>query len=302
MDDITTIQIERDEELGLTVWLDGNKHTVAIGLDASWYVRTVVSLPVELSKRELDAQVCEELQIQFATDTSDWYFDFVALQEAPFLDGLCAWEIFALASQRMVSIRKLCDEKQWRLMCVAPLETLAQAQLGRGICFYPTRQQRQHQLWRKRCIKGGVMLCAGFVLAIGLGSGYSLASGFWYDNPHQNKEIAQVLPLAESHTNPEPWMVQEFEREKQPLEFYSLKDLRLVGFIQQGRNTHALIHVKGQQRLGIQSVPLGAYLGQNFGRVSQITHNAVLLQELHQDELGRWIAREASLQLTDDAS
>ncbi|NBW69359.1 MAG: hypothetical protein EBR47_11965, partial [Betaproteobacteria bacterium] len=205
MDDITTIQIERDEELGLTVWLDGNKHTVAIGLDASWYVRTVVSLPVELSKRELDAQVCEELQIQFATDTSDWYFDFVALQEAPFLDGLCAWEIFALASQRMVSIRKLCDEKQWRLMCVAPLETLAQAQLGRGICFYPTRQQRQHQLWRKRCIKGGVMLCAGFVLAIGLGSGYSLASGFWDDNPHQNKEIAQVLPLAESHTNPEPW-------------------------------------------------------------------------------------------------
>jgi len=302
MDDITTIQIERDEELGLTVWLDGNKHTVAIGLDASWYVRTVVSLPVELSKRELDAQVCEELQIQFATDTSDWYFDFVALQEAPFLDGLCAWEIFALASQRMVSIRKLCDEKQWSLMCVAPLETLAQAQLGRGVCFYPTRQQRQHQLWRKRCIKGGVMLCAGFVLAIGLGSGYSLASGFWDDNPHQNKEIAQVLPLAESHPNPEPWMVQEFEREKQPLEFYSLKDLRLVGFIQQGRNTHALIHVKGQQRLGIQSVRLGAYLGQNFGRVSQITHNAVLLQELHQDELGRWIAREASLQLTDDAS
>lgn len=302
MDDITTIQIERDEELGLTVWLDGNKHTVAIGLDASWYVRTVVSLPVELSKRELDAQVCEELQIQFATDTSDWYFDFVALQEAPFLDGLCAWEIFALASQRMVSIRKLCDEKQWSLMCVAPLETLAQAQLGRGVCFYPTRQQRQHQLWRKRCIKGGVMLCAGFVLAIGLGSGYSLASGFWDDNPHQNKEIAQVLPLAESHPNPEPWMVQEFEREKQPLEFYSLKDLRLVGFIQQGRNTHALIHVKGQQRLGIQSVRLGAYLGQNFGRVSQITHNAVLLQELHQDELGRWMAREASLQLTDDAS
>jgi len=302
MDEITTIQIERDEELGLTVWLDGNKHTVAIGLDASWYVRTVVSLPVELSKRELDAQVCEELQIQFATDTSDWYFDFVALQEAPFLDGLCAWEIFALASQRMVSIRKLCDEKQWSLMCVAPLETLAQAQLGRGVCFYPTRQQRQHQLWRKRCIKGGVMLCAGFVLAIGLGSGYSLASGFWDDNPHQNKEIAQVLPLAESHPNPEPWMVQEFEREKQPLEFYSLKDLRLVGFIQQGRNTHALIHVKGQQRLGIQSVPLGAYLGQNFGRVSQITHNAVLLQELHQDELGRWMAREASLQLTDDAS
>ena len=302
MDEITTIQIERDEELGLTVWLDGNKHTVAIGLDASWYVRTVVSLPVELSKRELDAQVCEELQLQFATDTSDWYFDFVALQEAPFLDGLCAWEIFALASQRMVSIRKLCDEKQWSLMCVAPLETLAQAQLGRGVCFYPTRQQRQHQLWRKRCIKGGVMLCAGFVLAIGLGSGYSLASGFWDDNPHQNKEIAQVLPLAESHPNPEPWMVQEFEREKQPLEFYSLKDLRLVGFIQQGRNTHALIHVKGQQRLGIQSVPLGAYLGQNFGRVSQITHNAVLLQELHQDELGRWMAREASLQLTDDAS
>ncbi len=303
MDETTRIQVvERDEERGLTVWTDRHSQSVAIGLDESWYVRSVVSLPVELSNRELYAQVCEELQILFATDASDWFFDFVALHEAPPLDGLRVWEIYALASQRMASIRKMCVDKQWRLMCVAPLATLAQAQLGIGVCFYPTRQQRQHQLWRKRCIKGGVVLCAGLVLSLGLGSGYSLASAYWDDSHHQNKEIAQALPPVESHPRPEPWMVKEFERDKQALEFYSLKDLRLVGFIQQGSSSHALILVHGQQHLGIQSVPLGAYLGQNFGRVLQIRHNAVLLHELHQDHSGLWIERETSLQLTTDAS
>jgi len=302
MGETPKIQIERNEEQGLTVWIDKHSQSVAIGLDASWYVRSMVSLPVELSNRELHAQVSEELQIQFPADSNDWFFDCAALHEKPSLDGLRVWEVFALASQRMASIRKMSDENQWRLTCVAPLTTLAQAQLGTGVCFYPTRQQRQHQLWRKRCIKGGVMLCAGLVLSLGLGSGYSLASAYWDDSHYQTKEIAQAVPQVESHPSAEPWMEKEFQREKQPLEFYSLQDLRFVGFIQQGKSANALILVRGQQRLGIQSVPVGAYLGQNFGRVLQITHNAVLLHELHQDDSGRWMGRDTSLQLTADAS
>ena len=61
----TKIQIDRDEALGLTVWIDTPSQSVSIGLEESWYVRTVVSLPVELSERELSEQVSEELQMQF---------------------------------------------------------------------------------------------------------------------------------------------------------------------------------------------------------------------------------------------
>jgi len=86
----TKIQIDRDEALGLTVWIDTPSQSVSIGLEESWYVRTVVSSPVELSERELSEQVSEELQMQFPSETSEWIFDFMTLHQAPPVDGLRA--------------------------------------------------------------------------------------------------------------------------------------------------------------------------------------------------------------------
>ena len=296
------IQVDRDEKLGLTVWIETHTQSVSIGLEESWYVRSLVSLPIDLSEREIRSQVCEELQIQFLSDSRDWLYDYLALNEVPPVDGLRVWEVFALASKHMAAICKMCDEKQWHLTCVAPLATLAQAQLGIGACFYPSRQHRQHQLWRKRFIKGGLGLCAGLVLSFGLGSGYSLASAYWENASDHPKEFVQVIPSVESHTRPAPWMEKEFERVKEPLELYNLEDLRLVGFIQQGKSANALVSVSGQRNLGIQSVRLGEHLGKNFDRIQQITHNALLLNELHQDASGVWIERETSLKLATDAS
>jgi len=296
------IQSDRFEELGLTVWVDTHSQLVSIGLEESWYVRSVVSLPVELSERELKSQVHEELQIQLPSESSDWLFDFTPLNAAPPVDGLRTWEVFALASKRMATLHNMCHEKQWRLACVAPLVTLAQAQLGTGVCFYPTRQQRVRQLWRKRCIKGGVGVCVALVMSLGLGSGYSLASAYWSDNRLVPQEIAQLEVPVENTPQHEAWMLKEFERTKEPLEFYGLEDLQLVGFIQQERHTKALILVKGQQKLGIYKVREGEYLGKNFGRILQITHSAVVLNELHQDDVGVWTERKTSLQLVTDAT
>jgi Tfp pilus assembly protein PilP len=257
---------------------------------------------VELSERELKSQVYEELQIQFPSESSDWLFDFAPLNAAPPVDGLRTWEVFALASKRMATLHNMCHEKQWRLACVAPLVTLAQAQLGTGVCFYPTRQQRVRQLWRKRCIKGGVGVCVALVMSLGLGSGYSLASAYWSDNTLVPQEIAQLEVPVENTPQHEAWMLKEFERTKEPLEFYGLEDLQLVGFIQQGRHAKALILVKGQQKLGIYNVREGEHLGKNFGRILQITHSAVVLNELHQDDVGVWTERKTSLQLVTDAT
>jgi type IV pilus assembly protein PilP len=97
-------------------------------------------------------------------------------------------------------------------------------------------------------------------------------------------------------------MEKELHRIKEPLESFTLEDLRAVGFIEQDKNTKALILVKGQQSLGIQSVRLGDHLGKNLGRVLQITHKAILLQELHQDDSGAWFERKISLQVALDAT
>jgi hypothetical protein len=302
MSEQAQVHVDQDAPLGLTVWIETHTQAVSVGLDESWYVRSVVSLPADLTEREIYSQICEELHIQFPSDANDWLFDFVAWDGAPPVDGLRVWEVFALAGKNMAVIRKMCDDKQWRLTCVAPLAKLAQAQLGTGVCFYPSRKQRLHQLWRKRCIKSGLGVCAVLALSFGGSASYSLASAYWGDVQHPATELVQAIPMVESHPRPAPWMVKEFERIKEPLERHNLEDLRLVGFIQQGKSTQALIRVKGQQSLGVQSVRLGDYLGKNFGRVLQITPNAVLLNELHQVDAGEWKALEASLQLVTDGS
>lgn len=295
-------QVDHDAALGLTVWIETHTQLVSVGLEESWYVRSVVSLPADLTEREIYSQICEEMQIQFPSDANDWLFDFAAWDGAPPVDGLRVWEVFALASKNMAVICKMCDDKQWRLKCIAPLAKLAQSQLGTGVCFYPSRKQRLHQLWRKRCIKSGLGLCAVLVLSIGWGTGYSFASAYWGDVSHPPKDLVQAISADESYSRPAPWMLKEFVRTKEPLEHHNLEDLRFVGFIQQGKNTQALISVKGQQSLGVQSVRLGNYLGKNFGRVLQITPNAVLLNELHQVDAGEWKALEVSLQLVTDGS
>ena len=297
----TTVPVDQAQIQGLTVWINTQTQAVSVGLEESWYARSVVSLPIDLSEREVHSQLREELHLQYPSESDDWLIDYVALNEAPPLDGLRTWVVYALANKHMAHIRQMCVENQWRLAHVAPLATLAQAQLSTGVCFYPSRQQRQRQLWRKRCIKGALGLCVGLILSLGLGSGYSLANAYWSGTYQAPQELV-TSTLVKHQPLPEPWMVKEFERAKQPLEFYNLSDVRLVGFIQQGNNTHALIRVNGQPSLGVQSLRIGDYLGKNFGRVQQMTDNAIAIKELQQDTSGAWSENEISLQLLADNS
>lgn len=294
-------QIQRNEELGFTLWVDTKNQSVAIGLEASWYVRTLLSLPVELNDREVNSQICEELQIQFPSETSQWHFDYAALNPATAVDGLGAWEVFALSNKHMDSLLAMCNDKQWKLVCVAPLSTLAQGQWGSGVRFYPSRQQRLSQLWRKRCLRGGMGLCAGILLSMGLGSGYSIASAYWGNKTNLPKEVAPVQPLLAKEPSLEPWMAQEFGRIQGPLEHYPLEELLLVGVIHQSGKTNALIRIKQPQNLELHSVRVGDYLGNKFGRIVIISPESIWIHERLQDDSGAWIERESRLQLVSNA-
>ncbi len=41
----------------------------------------------------------------------------------------------------------------------------------------------------------------------------------------------------------------------------------------------------------------GNYLGQNYGRITKVGENEVVLRELVQDAAGEWVERVATLQL-----
>lgn len=90
----------------------------------------------------------------------------------------------------------------------------------------------------------------------------------------------------------------ELNRRKQPLEAYSLDTMRMVGSLNRDGQRVALVKVDSL----LYQVRAGSYLGQNYGRVDQITETDITLREIVQDPSGEWTERPAALQLQEDAS
>jgi type IV pilus assembly protein PilP len=88
----------------------------------------------------------------------------------------------------------------------------------------------------------------------------------------------------------------DLTRRKEPLEAYPLESLQMVGTLQRGRSTYALVRTTEKD---IYQVKVGNYLGQNFGVIVGITDNEIKLKELVQDGTGDWTERSSTLQLAD---
>ena len=50
----------------------------------------------------------------------------------------------------------------------------------------------------------------------------------------------------------------------------------------------------------IYQVRVGNYLGQNYGRINEVTESSLVLREIVQDAAGEWIERTATLQLSEE--
>ncbi len=85
----------------------------------------------------------------------------------------------------------------------------------------------------------------------------------------------------------------ELNRRKEPLEAFPLDAMAMVGSLDRGGKRVALVRV---DKL-LYQVKVGDYLGQNYGRVTQISESDVGLREIVQDAAGEWIERNAQLQL-----
>lgn len=84
-------------------------------------------------------------------------------------------------------------------------------------------------------------------------------------------------------------------RPKEPMEAYPLESIKYVGLLSRSKLTYALLKTPDN---GVQQVKIGNYVGQNFGKVTQITDSEVILKEIVQDDLsGDWIERVSNLVL-----
>jgi type IV pilus assembly protein PilP len=85
-------------------------------------------------------------------------------------------------------------------------------------------------------------------------------------------------------------------RNREFLEGFSLDTLKMVGTFKVGNNFYGLV----QSRDGlVHKVQPGNYLGQNDGKVTEITGGKISLVEIIPDGLGGYIERPASLALSD---
>lgn len=90
----------------------------------------------------------------------------------------------------------------------------------------------------------------------------------------------------------------DLDRPREPLEAYPLESLKVVGLLQQGKLTYALIRADKI----LHQVKIGNYLGQNFGMITDIKMypdggGEVSVRELVQDPAGDWVERASTLLL-----
>ena len=82
-------------------------------------------------------------------------------------------------------------------------------------------------------------------------------------------------------------------RRREPLEAYPLEALKMVGVLKQ-RGIFALVKTPDNNLFQVKS---GNYLGQNFGRITEISDAAIKLREIVQDSNGNWEEKDQTLLL-----
>lgn len=113
-------------------------------------------------------------------------------------------------------------------------------------------------------------------------------------SPFDSSVIARPLP-------PEPSGVPgevdiDFDRPREPLESFPLDSLRMVGSLEQDGVRHALVRTPDRT---IHTVRPGDYMGQNFGRIIEITMREIRLMEVVPDAFGGYVEQENSVALSE---
>lgn len=89
----------------------------------------------------------------------------------------------------------------------------------------------------------------------------------------------------------------DMNRRKEPLESFPLESLAMVGSMQQGKTSFALVRTPQRD---VYQVRVGNYMGQDYGVVTLINDNEIRLKELVQDGAGDWSERTSTLLLQSD--
>jgi type IV pilus assembly protein PilP len=120
-------------------------------------------------------------------------------------------------------------------------------------------------------------------------------SGMQAVEPFSNQKLS--VALKQEARQPNSLLSAELNRRKEPLEFYTLDGMSMVGSVTKEGRPFALLKADNL----LYQVKVGDYLGQNYGKITKITETEIALREIVQDAAGEWIERPGTLQLQEKA-
>ena len=86
----------------------------------------------------------------------------------------------------------------------------------------------------------------------------------------------------------------DLKRNKEELEKYPLENLKMVGFLEQGKVRYGLIKTSDGR---LHRVKIGEHMGQNFGTITKITDQEIIMTEIVQDSSGNWVEQNTRINL-----
>lgn len=114
---------------------------------------------------------------------------------------------------------------------------------------------------------------------------------------YQGSGLLDPFKQAKLEPDKKSGFMPDANRRREPLEAYPLESLKMVGVMMRKGQAHAIIAVDKT----LHQVKVGNYLGQNYGKITDISESAVTLKELVEDVGGEWTERISTLQLQEQA-
>ncbi len=113
-------------------------------------------------------------------------------------------------------------------------------------------------------------------------------STFSYRDPFIEPVVADTSQEATGEGAPDT------KRRKEPLEFFPMDSLKMVGILEQKGEVWGLIQDPDGT---IHRVQNGNHAGENYGEIIRISEESIEFVEIIPDGLGAWIEREISLNI-----
>lgn len=111
-------------------------------------------------------------------------------------------------------------------------------------------------------------------------------------DPFQKFEEPQSVKVLAENIGPGP----DLDRDKEELEAYPLDTLRMVGTLQHESELWGLVRAGDGV---IHRVQPGNYIGQNYGKITNVSEEIIVLDEFVTTGVGRWRERQASLAIAE---